>query len=117
MASEPLDLGELHRQAGGDEKLIREVLGLFLVHAPVDMTKLAGATGYERRVLAHRLVGSGRGVGAAEVARLAAAVEGGSDADVPSLAAAVEEALRFFRAYLAGDAGSPQTGEGPRNRL
>jgi hypothetical protein len=52
-------------------------------------------------------------VGAAEVARLAAAVEGGSDTDVPPLAAAVEEALRFIRAYLAGDAGSPRTGEGP----
>jgi HPt (histidine-containing phosphotransfer) domain-containing protein len=102
MSAEPVDLGQLDEQTGGDSALAREVLKLFVLHAPEDLAQLSAVMGYERRVLAHRLVGSARGVGASEVARLAASVEAGVDGDVPALGAAVEEAVKFIEAHLAG---------------
>jgi HPt (histidine-containing phosphotransfer) domain-containing protein len=102
MTGPPLDLAVLRQQTADDDGLTREVLKLFLDHAPADLEKLVQVTGYERRVLAHRLVGSARGVGAVEVARLAASVEAGTDSDVPALSLAVAEALRFVESCLAG---------------
>ena len=102
MAAEPVDLRQLDEQTGGDSALAREVLKLFVAHVPEDLTQLLALTGYERRVLAHRLVGSARGVGATEVARLAASVEAGADGDLPALRVAVEEAVKFLEAHLAG---------------
>jgi len=98
----PIDLDQLHQQTGGDDALEREVLKLFLAHAPADLNQLTRVDGYERRVLAHRLVGSALGIGALEVARLAASVEAGADADILALSAAVAEAVRFIENHLAG---------------
>jgi len=93
-----LDLDLLRQQTGGDEGLMREVLTLFRTHAPADLALLAAATGYDRRVYAHRLVGSARGVGAGLVAQLAASVEAGNDGDVSALAEAVRTAADFIEA-------------------
>ena len=101
MPAEPVDLGQLDQQTGGDNALAREVLKLFVLHAPADLTQLSAVSGYERRVLAHRLAGSARGVGASEVARLAASVEAGADGDVAALEAAVNEAVAFIEVHLA----------------
>lgn len=97
----PIDLRVLREQAGGDRALEREVLRLFADGAPNDLARLR-ASDEERRMAAHRLVGSARAIGASEVARLAAAVESGAG-DVAALEAAVAEARAFIVEYLAGD--------------
>ena len=102
MSGGPLDFDQLDQQTGGDDTLAREVLNLFLVHVQRDMARLATASGSERRALAHRLVGSARGVGASRVAALAASVEAGADGDIPALEAALAEAVEFITAHLAG---------------
>lgn len=101
MSVEPVDLDQLGQQTGGDDALAREVLRMFLAHAPQDLARLAAVTGSERGALAHRLLGSARGIGALEVARLAASVEAGDDGSVPALEAAVNEAVAFIEAHLA----------------
>jgi HPt (histidine-containing phosphotransfer) domain-containing protein len=101
----PVDFDQLNRQTGGDDALAREVLNLFLAHAPLDMARLTAARDSERSAFAHRLVGSARGVGAARVARLAASVEAGAEGDIPALEDALAEAVGFIKAHLGGATG------------
>jgi HPt (histidine-containing phosphotransfer) domain-containing protein len=97
---EPVDLRHLSAQTGGDRKLEREVVLLFIDDTAAQLARLSVAAGEERRGIAHRLLGSARAIGAAEVARCAAAIEAGSG-DVEGLAAAVDDARRFLQEYLA----------------
>jgi HPt (histidine-containing phosphotransfer) domain-containing protein len=102
MAGGPVDFDQLNQQTGGDDAVAREVLNLFLTHAPRDLARLTATTGSERSALAHRLLGSARAVGAARVARLAASVEAGGDGDIPALKAALAEAIGVITARLTG---------------
>jgi HPt (histidine-containing phosphotransfer) domain-containing protein len=97
---QPVDLARLAEQTGGDRKLEREVLTLFLDDASVQVERLGSASAADRRASAHRLLGSARAIGAGEVARLAAAVETGQG-DVDALAAAIDVARQYIVAYLA----------------
>jgi HPt (histidine-containing phosphotransfer) domain-containing protein len=97
---QPVDLARLAEQTGGDRKLEREVLTLFLDDALVQVARLRSAGAADRRAIAHRLLGSARAIGADEVARLAAAVETGQG-DVDALAAAIDAARQYIVAYLA----------------
>jgi HPt (histidine-containing phosphotransfer) domain-containing protein len=97
---QPVDLARLAEQTGGDRKLEREVLTLFLDDALVQVARLRSAGAADRRAIAHRLLGSARAIGADEVARLAAAVETGQG-DVDALSAAIDAARQYIVAYLA----------------
>jgi HPt (histidine-containing phosphotransfer) domain-containing protein len=97
---QPVDLDRLAEQTGGDRKLGREVLLLFIDDASLLVERLRSAAPGDRRDLAHRLLGSARAVGAGEVARQAAGFETG-DGDMSALALAVTAARTFIVAYLA----------------
>lgn len=98
---QPLDLTVLSEQTAGDRGLEREVLRLFVEEAPNDLARL-GSTAEDRRMAAHRLVGSARAIGAGEVARLAAEIEAGGG-DLAALEAAIAEARSFIVRHLASD--------------
>jgi HPt (histidine-containing phosphotransfer) domain-containing protein len=100
-----VDLSVLGDQTGGDARLEREVLGLYLARAPRDFAGLmASATADERRRLAHQIAGAARAVGAGEVARLAAQIEQRPNSPGDTIAVlgrALDEALAFIAAHLA----------------
>ena len=96
---EPVDFAHLARQTGGNKDLEREVLGLFADGIPDDLARLKMAVGVDRQAAAHLIVGSARAIGAGEVARLAAAIEGGAG-DISALEAAVEVARRHIAGHL-----------------
>jgi HPt (histidine-containing phosphotransfer) domain-containing protein len=110
-----IDLDHLARQTGGDDALAREVLRLFAVQAPAELARMRSINGSGRREAAHLLVGSARAIGAAKVARLAAAIEAGGDG-ADALEVAVAEAIAFI-AERFGPSDMIQTGSLPRNRL
>ncbi|MBZ9937617.1 hypothetical protein LB518_15035 [Mesorhizobium sp. BR1-1-16] len=91
-----LDHLALLANAGGDRVLATELLALFGREILPGGEQIAGlADAAEQRAAAHRLRGAALGIGAAEVAALAAEVEDGSSAD------RLVEALRRLRAALA----------------
>ena len=101
----PIDFDHLHRQTFGDEKLAREVLELFLVHAPALLAEIKSATNEaSRRAAAHKLKGMARAIGAWAVANAAEDVEraakdlGEASAITERLEKAIEEARRFIAA-------------------
>ncbi len=98
---EPVDLHHLAKQTAGDAKLEREVLTIFLDEAATQMEKVRSAVRDERRLAAHRLVGSAKAIGAGEVALHAAAIEAGGT-NIATLDAAVEKARRFVIRHLSG---------------
>ncbi|CAN5281430.1 hypothetical protein BH10PSE9_BH10PSE9_26160 [soil metagenome] len=104
-ASAAVELAVLRTQTGGDAKLEREVLGLYVDRAPRDFASLAAAANPdERRRLAHQIAGSARAVGAGEVARLAAQIEQrpNSPGDtIAGLGKALDKAIAFIAAHLA----------------
>ncbi len=71
----PVDLVHLSRQTGGDKALETEVLALFARQARQAVTQMGSLDKTERAHLAHKILGSARGIGAFEVARCAEAVE------------------------------------------
>lgn len=71
----PIDLVHLARQTGGDKGLETEVLAIFARQVRKAVHELPGLARKERVKLAHTVVGSARGVGAFQVARLAAELE------------------------------------------
>ena len=89
--SDPIDLAHLSRQTLGDEGLKREVLDLFLAQVIAAESELAAADGEERRMLAHRLVGASRAIGAFGLAACAAELEA-----APQSAAAAERLPRLI---------------------
>lgn len=101
----PIDFDHLHRQTFGDEKLVREVLELFLVHAPALLAEIKSATNEaSRRAAAHKLKGMARAIGAWAVANAAEDVEraakdlGEASAITERLEKAIEEARRLIAA-------------------
>jgi HPt (histidine-containing phosphotransfer) domain-containing protein len=67
----PIDRVHLGRYTLGDAALEREILGLFLSQIPLTIESLRYAeTDRDWRVAAHTLKGSGRAIGAWEIARL-----------------------------------------------
>jgi HPt (histidine-containing phosphotransfer) domain-containing protein len=101
-SKEPVDLGVLRAQSGGDVSLEREVLALYLRHAPEDMAALKAAGDRDsRRRIAHRMVGSARSIGAAAVARQAAGIERGNVSTLAALETAVAEACAWIAGHLA----------------
>ena len=101
----PIDFDHLHRQTFGDEKLAREVLELFVVHAPALLAEIKSATSEaSRRAAAHKLKGMARAIGAWAVANAAEDVEraakdlGEASAITERLEKAIEEARRFIAA-------------------
>jgi HPt (histidine-containing phosphotransfer) domain-containing protein len=98
----PVDLGVLSAQSGGDAGLEREVLALYLHHAPEDMAALKAASDRDsRRRIAHRMVGSARSIGAAAVAQQAAGIERGNISTLAALDKAVAEACAWIAGHLA----------------
>ena len=103
-----LDLSHLETQTMGSTDLAREVLRLFLDQASELMARLADPA--ERRAdVAHKLVGSARGIGLPAVAATAAALEqalrdgGAGAAELAPLVDAVRQADAAIRAYLDGE--------------
>ncbi len=103
----PVDLDHLAAQTFGDDGLRREVLGLFVAQARRLIGEAAAAEG-SRGVVAHKISGSARGIGAVAVAAAAerverAAAEGrGDEAAFAALATAVDDACRFIEDDLLG---------------
>jgi HPt (histidine-containing phosphotransfer) domain-containing protein len=102
--SDPIDRRLLAAQTGGDRQLERDVLTLFLAKADADLARIrAAATPGARREAAHALVGSARAIGAADVARFAAAVEAAPEHPaeaVGDLATAIAAAQGFIRRLI-----------------
>ncbi len=71
----PVDLTHLSRQTMGDRDLEREVLGLFIRDAAETLASISAAKADGVRMLAHRLKGSSRAIGAFNLARFAEAIE------------------------------------------
>ena len=106
--SSPLDLQHLSEQTFGNADLEAEVLRLFLDQASELMARLADPA--ERRAdVAHKLVGSARGIGLPAVAATAAALEqalrdgGAGAAELAPLVDAMRQADAAIRAYLDGE--------------
>ena len=113
--AKPVDLMYLRRFTMGNIGLEREVLGLFIEHAPKYLEALRAAeTDKGWHDAAHTLKGAARGVGAWRVARTAEdaeRIEAIVDPDrrafaVDNAAEAVEEAIGYiqvlFRTWTAG---------------
>jgi len=104
----PLDFAHLSRQTMGDEQLKREVLDLFLVQAAAAQAEVAGTNLEGRRMLAHRLVGSARAVGAFAIAACAAELEASPNSEeiAERLPRLIEEMKLFVSQHTeAGGAG------------
>jgi HPt (histidine-containing phosphotransfer) domain-containing protein len=71
----PVDLVHLAAQTMGDRGLEQEVLALFVQQVSAARERLIAADAGERRMLAHTLKGSARGVGAFALADCAATIE------------------------------------------
>jgi HPt (histidine-containing phosphotransfer) domain-containing protein len=70
----PLDIAHLDRATGGQVDLVRELLALFSAQAAQLMPLLAAGSP-DTAILAHRLLGSAKAIGAHRVADAAEALE------------------------------------------
>ncbi|OXS99257.1 hypothetical protein B7H23_13820 [Notoacmeibacter marinus] len=77
----PIDLDHLSEQTFGDRALGEEVLRLFCTQVQQSAASLKHASSEERHFLAHALKGSARGVGAMDLADVAARLESDRDND------------------------------------
>lgn len=109
MSERPVDLVHLSRFTLGDEKLEREVLGLFRVQSRIYLDRMEDAAdGASWRQAAHTIKGSARGIGAWTVATAAQFAEDlpeapagrGAAAALKQLRSAVEAATSFIDALL-----------------
>ncbi len=71
----PIDLVHLSRQTLGDRALEQEVLHMFAQQLATARERLAAADEGERRMIAHTLKGTARGIGAFRLGDCAAAIE------------------------------------------
>jgi HPt (histidine-containing phosphotransfer) domain-containing protein len=96
--SRPIDLVHLAGQTMGDKALETEVLQMFARQSRRLVQDMAAADPAARRMSAHRLQGSAKGVGAFRVAAVAEALEAQPEdtALLASLHAAVVEAENFI---------------------
>ena len=103
-AKNPVDLVHLSRQSLGDRSLENEILRLFHSQSKLYLERLECATtAEERKLAAHTVVGSARGLGAWKVAKEAELVEKACarGCDVSALRAAVDEANAYIEALLS----------------
>lgn len=94
----PIDLAHLSRQTLGDRGIEQEVLAMFVQQVVMVRERIAQATPAERVMLAHGLRGSAGGVGAFDLADVAAAIEFDPH-DTPlqlKLAAGIDEVRDFI---------------------
>lgn len=99
----PVDLVHLSRQSLGDRALEQEILSLFRCQTRLYLQRLENAkTLSERRMAAHTILGSARGIGAQAVADAAQYVEqaGCTNVDLSALKEAVGEANAYIDELL-----------------
>ncbi|MEL7272546.1 MAG: Hpt domain-containing protein [Pseudomonadota bacterium] len=99
----PVDLVHLSRQSLGDRALEQEILSLFRCQTRLYLERLENAaTLSERRMAAHTILGSARGIGAHKVAAAAEYVEqaGCTQIDLTALEEAVGEANAYIDMLL-----------------
>ena len=75
MAPRPLDLAYLYRQTMGNQALETEILDMFRKQIASSMAAFSKADAAERKRLAHSLKGTGRSVGAFQLADAAEEIE------------------------------------------
>lgn len=112
-AAPPIDLDHLRRYTFGDEKLEREVLELFSIHAPGFLTELKSAgTVTLRQRAAHSLKGSALAVGAWDVARRAEQLEAcaARHDEGGGMLAGLEHAVDQARRFIAAASGKRRRG-------
>ena len=99
-SNRPIDMAHLARQTLGDRALEAEVLGLFLHQIGSIYDRVAACDAEERRMLAHGLVGSARGIGAFSLAECAADMEArpGSEILHKRLRVKIDEVRDFIAA-------------------
>ena len=100
LRARPVDLVHLARQTLGDRAVEQEVLGMFMHQLAATHERLASADEEERRMLAHGLKGSARGIGAFAVADCAGEIEDspGSKALIARLSTLIDEVREFISA-------------------
>ena len=96
----PIDRDHLARMTFGDKALERELLELFDRQAALLVARMRDADAASVAALAHTLKGSALGIGASEVAAMAAAVEQDPDRRA-ALGRSVERARIAIAAMLA----------------
>lgn len=98
--SRPIDLVHLARQTCGDRELEREVLSMFVHQLATSRSRLEHADLDERRMIAHTIKGSARGIGAFAVADCAVEIENHPDDNAlqTKLFAMIEDVREFVAA-------------------
>ena len=102
--ADPVDLVHLSKQSLGDRALETEILMLFLSQSVLYLDRMTNAsTKSERRLAAHTIIGSAKGIGAWTVAECAAKHSDGFDggADLKELWTAVSDANIYIESLLA----------------
>ena len=102
-AENPVDLVHLSRQSLGDRSLEMEILALFRSQSELYLDRLENATTIdERKMAAHTILGSARGLGAWRVASEAESLQDQCvrNCDVSALRKAVEEANVYISELL-----------------
>lgn len=96
----PIDLVHLSRQTLGDRALEQEVLGMFVVQLAAARENLAAANEADRRMIAHTLKGTARGLGAFKLGDCAAAIEDTPENEelIARLSKAIDEVRDFVAA-------------------
>ena len=103
-SSSPVDLVHLSRQSLGDRSLEREILCLFKSQSALYLDRLGNAkTSDERKLAAHTILGSARGIGAWQVAQEAENIQAVTACmqDLTPLRNAVQEANDYISDILA----------------
>ncbi len=103
-AKNPVDLVHLSKQSLGDRSLELEILELFKSQSTLYLDRLANAkTADERKMAAHTILGSARGLGAWHVAKQAELIQHkcAYQCDISKLVSAVEEANAYIGELLA----------------
>ncbi len=102
-AKHPVDLVHLSRQTLGERSLEIEVLSIFRSQSKLYLDRLENAkTAEERRLAAHTILGSARGIGAWRVAECAEDVQNtrACQCDLTELKAAVKDANHYIAGLL-----------------
>ncbi len=103
-SANPVDLVHLSRQSLGDRSLEREILSLFKSQSALYLDRLSNAkTSDERKLAAHTILGSARGIGAWIVAHEAKSIEANTAhlEDLTLLREAIENANAYIAEILA----------------
>lgn len=103
-ASNPVDLVHLSRQTLGNRELEQEVLALFLNQTNLYLDRLDNSkTADERKMAAHTILGSARGIGAWRVAEEAAQIQQNcaNPCNTNDLADALKDANDYIRELLS----------------